>query len=209
MTRNGKIARLPREIREELNRRLDDGEQGVRVLGWLNGLPEVKKVLEEDFEGRAILPWNLTDWRKGGFAEWREQQERLALTKEFLTNGTEFGTVSPEVVKAVEIVTMAHYAAATQRSNCDPKEDPDKRFERLRKSLHDVGRFRRCEQAGKRLELEQKWLELEWQKSGKAKASRAAESFGNEIRSMTEEEKTQLLTELQMPENKESPGEKG
>lgn len=44
MTRNGKIARLPREIREELNRRLDDGEQGVRLVEWLNGLPEVKRI---------------------------------------------------------------------------------------------------------------------------------------------------------------------
>jgi len=28
MTRNGKIARLPLAIREELNRRLQEGEQG-------------------------------------------------------------------------------------------------------------------------------------------------------------------------------------
>ena len=39
-TRNGKIARLPLEIREQLNRRLDDGEQGQPDLDWLNALPE-------------------------------------------------------------------------------------------------------------------------------------------------------------------------
>jgi len=32
MTRVGKIARLPREIREQLNRRLQDGEPGKRLV---------------------------------------------------------------------------------------------------------------------------------------------------------------------------------
>ena len=32
MTRNGKIARLPRALRDELNRRLQDGQPGVRLV---------------------------------------------------------------------------------------------------------------------------------------------------------------------------------
>jgi hypothetical protein len=44
MARNGKIARLPRDIREELNRHLQKGEQGVSLLAWLNGLPQVKHI---------------------------------------------------------------------------------------------------------------------------------------------------------------------
>jgi hypothetical protein len=40
MTRNGKIARLPQEIREQVNRRLEDGEPGKQIAEWLNGLPE-------------------------------------------------------------------------------------------------------------------------------------------------------------------------
>ena len=45
ITRNGKIARLPRAIRDELNCRLADGEIGGRLVDWLNGLPEVQKIL--------------------------------------------------------------------------------------------------------------------------------------------------------------------
>ena len=82
MTRKGKIARLPRAIRDELNRRLDDGEQGVRLVEWLNGLPEVKKVLESDFEGRAITEDNLAEWKNGGFLDWQAQQETLSLVRE-------------------------------------------------------------------------------------------------------------------------------
>ena len=39
MTRHGKIARLPLEVREELNRRLENGEPGDRLVEWLNGMP--------------------------------------------------------------------------------------------------------------------------------------------------------------------------
>ena len=42
MTGNGKIARLPRAIRDELNRRMDDGQTGKELLPWLNGLPKSK-----------------------------------------------------------------------------------------------------------------------------------------------------------------------
>ena len=47
MTATGKIARLPQEIRDELNRRLRDGERGRRLVDWLNSLPETQRMLAE------------------------------------------------------------------------------------------------------------------------------------------------------------------
>ena len=41
MTRNGKIARLPRQVRDQLNRRLRDGQKGNQLAAWLNSLPKV------------------------------------------------------------------------------------------------------------------------------------------------------------------------
>ena len=66
MTRNGKIARLPREIRDELNRRLQKGEQGGPLLAWLNALPAVSAVLAQEFGSVAISKQNLCEWRTGG-----------------------------------------------------------------------------------------------------------------------------------------------
>ncbi len=40
-TRIGKIAGLPRAVRDPLNQRLHDVEPGHRLLEWLNALPEV------------------------------------------------------------------------------------------------------------------------------------------------------------------------
>src|SRR5712692_2570099 len=75
MTRNGKIARLPRSIRELLNRRLRDGESGKSLVDWLNSLTEVQKVLAEEFGGRPISEQNLSEWKQGGFEDWLRHQE--------------------------------------------------------------------------------------------------------------------------------------
>ena len=61
MTRLGKIARLPRAVREQLNHRLADGEMGKRLVEWLNTLPVVHAVLTAEFGGRAINEQNLSD----------------------------------------------------------------------------------------------------------------------------------------------------
>src|ERR1041384_5521545 len=78
MARNGKIARLPRDIREEVNRRLQDGEPGGPLLAWLNALPTVSAVMAREFGGCAISKQNLCEWRGGGFAEWQARQGTLA-----------------------------------------------------------------------------------------------------------------------------------
>jgi hypothetical protein len=73
--RNGKIARLPRDIRRRLNERLERSEESPQLLEWLNALPEVKKVLQKDFAGVPISPQNLSQWRQGGFQEWLARRD--------------------------------------------------------------------------------------------------------------------------------------
>jgi hypothetical protein len=74
MARVGKIARLPLETREELNRRLANGELGGSLLRWLNELPAARDMLEFCFDGAAITKQNLSEWRKGGFRECGQRQ---------------------------------------------------------------------------------------------------------------------------------------
>jgi len=74
MTRNGKIARLPNAIRNELNERLLDGERAVTLVAWLNGLPQVQAVMREVFEGRPVTEDNLSQWRNGGYLAWKAGQ---------------------------------------------------------------------------------------------------------------------------------------
>ena len=69
-TRTGKIARLPSAVREELNRRLDEGVSGKALVAWLNALPEVQAILRAQFGGQPINAVNLTKWRQGGYRDW-------------------------------------------------------------------------------------------------------------------------------------------
>ncbi len=76
-TRTGKIARLPRTIREELNLRLDNGEVGKSLVAWLNEQDDVQAVLAKYFAGNPVTEQNLSEWRQGGFQDWlREQSTR-------------------------------------------------------------------------------------------------------------------------------------
>lgn len=81
MARTGKIARLPLAVREELNLRLLDNENGQDILAWLNDLDVTKEVITRSFAGEPISDANLSLWRTGGFAEWLKEQEHVQEVK--------------------------------------------------------------------------------------------------------------------------------
>lgn len=68
--RTGKIARLPFEIRTEVNHNLRDGWQYQAIIGWL-----VEKGHAKDGD---LNEQNLTNWKNGGHQDWLKEQERLA-----------------------------------------------------------------------------------------------------------------------------------
>jgi len=74
-TRNGKIANLPNDIREQLNLRLLEGENGPELAAWLNALPEVQSILASQFNASPISEVNLTHWRQGGYLQWFTERE--------------------------------------------------------------------------------------------------------------------------------------
>ena len=83
MTRTGKIARLPRDLREQVNRRLDNGVEGKQIVEWLNTLPEVQSVIAAQFDGRPVNAPNLSHWKCGGYRDWLERREALDITRLF------------------------------------------------------------------------------------------------------------------------------
>lgn len=73
----GKIARLPKVIREKLNRRLDDNQPSLEILPWLNALPTVQRILAAQFNGAPINEQNLSNWRAIGYPRWLQKQDPL------------------------------------------------------------------------------------------------------------------------------------
>jgi hypothetical protein len=70
MKGNGKIAKLPDHIREELNTRLRNDEPIVRLVVWLNSLPEVQAALAQHFQGRPIKRQNVEEWKQNSYQKW-------------------------------------------------------------------------------------------------------------------------------------------
>jgi len=81
MARTGKIARLPLAIRDELNMRLLDNENGQTILAWLNAQPVVVERIQGDWKGEPVNDANLSMWRSGGFADWMGEQAHLQEVK--------------------------------------------------------------------------------------------------------------------------------
>src|SRR6266700_596529 len=91
MSHKGKIARLPLAIREQLNRRLQDGEIGRDLVVWLNSAPEVQAVLKAEFGERPVNEPNLSDWKAGGYEEWLVHQDTMEQVNQLVANAKELG----------------------------------------------------------------------------------------------------------------------
>ncbi len=166
MARNGKIARLSRDIREELNRRLQDGEPGGPLLAWLNALPQVTQALAKDFDGVAISKQNLSEWRAGGFAEWQARQEALVQARELTADATELAAATDgRLTDHLATVLAARYAAALAGWNGEVNEDFRRKLRALRGLCQDIVELRRGDHSGARLSMERERLEREREKS--------------------------------------------
>jgi len=166
MSRNGKVARLPRDIRDQFNRRMQEGEPGEPLLSWLNALPEVQAVLAGQFGGAAINKQNLSEWRSGGFAEWQARRETLADARELAADAAELecATVG-RLTDHLATLLAARYASLISRWDGQPTDELRQTLKVLRGLSQDIVALRRGDHSAARLQLEQDWLEEEREKT--------------------------------------------
>jgi hypothetical protein len=166
MSRTGKIARIPREIRAQLNRRLHDGEPARRLLDWLNALPEVQTVLQRDFDSRKINEPNLSDWKQAGYREWLVQQEAIAQVGELTANADELsGVARGRMSDHLATMLTARYATEFVAWSGDDGEELRRKVRVLRELCRDVVELRRGDHEAARLQIEQARLDRERDKN--------------------------------------------
>jgi hypothetical protein len=151
--RNGKIARLPREVREELNRRLQDGEQGASLAAWLNALPAVQAVVAAEFDGKPVREQNLSEWRKGGYRDWLGQQEAMDALRRLNADVVESREHTGELTDNVGLWLMMRYLAAARAKE---GEDGQLEWKTLREFCADFVALRRGDHSAARLVIESK-----------------------------------------------------
>src|SRR6266542_1509247 len=197
MTRTGKIARLPRSVRDELNRRLDEGEQGKKLVAWLNALPEVQAIVAAEFGGKIIREQNLSEWKQGGYRDWMVQQEALEIAERLGEDAAEWGRDDcAPLTDTVAHWLAARYAVATRRvAETGGREG----WRLLREMCGDVVELRKGDHSAERLRIERERLELEKAKSEeqiRQKLPELVKKFGTSCGSLSEEERAQRMREI-------------
>jgi hypothetical protein len=65
--RRGKVARLPKSARDQINQMLRDGASYTQILTRINSTPEFSNLL--------LSKHNLSRWKRGGYQDWLARQE--------------------------------------------------------------------------------------------------------------------------------------
>lgn len=175
MTRHGKIARLPHSIREQINRRLQNSDEGKQIVEWLNRLPKVRAVLKAEFDGQPVSEVNLSNWRLGGYRDWEAQQEALAAVRQFGADAAELTQAAGgQLADQLAVCLAARIALALQQLASDG-DDPATQLQRLRQLCLDLVALRKGDHNAEWLRIEREKLELDLKKYDDETADRRRE----------------------------------
>lgn len=176
MSRIGKIARLPREIRDQLNQRLQDGQSGRRLVNWLNSLPEVQQVLAADFDGRLLTEQNLSEWKAGGYLDWQARLETLAQSRELVANSCELAAATDgKLNEHLTTMLSARYAVALAEWDKQTTGTFQDKLRTLHSLCQDIVKLRRTDHFATRLSFEVKQHKDEEEKTDEEIISRFKE----------------------------------
>ena len=153
-TRLSKIARLPANIREELNRRLHDGELSRTILPWVNNLAQTKKVLRELFAGKPITHQNLSEWRRAGYQDWLFHQQRLDWFSHLTEQSTEIQQHDgcPDTFETMANIFLFEIGQALTLMKTT--KDPNQRCDRLQNLIREFARLQNAYNWSRRVELD-------------------------------------------------------
>ncbi len=175
MTRNGKIARLPKTIRDEINRRLQGGQEAKRIAEWLNTLPEAQAVIEGEFNGQRINETNLSNWKLGGYQEWEMQQEALEAVIRLGGDAAELSAAAGGALADQLAVCLTARIALALQAPVSEGDNPLAQLQRLRQLCGDLVALRKGDHNVQRLRLEREKLDLDLKKYDDEAAARKRE----------------------------------
>lgn len=148
----GKIQRAPLDVRNELCRRIENGELGPVVLPWLNGLAEVQRICREHFAGEEVSAKNLSDFRTGYYQKWLAERKTIARQRALSEQALEIVKSSGRNLSDA----AAALAAGRLLEAVDKLADDETPPEELIAAIHDL---RKGDLKGRELDLKAQALE--------------------------------------------------
>ena len=170
---NGKIANLPPEIRDELNYRISDGDEGIELVEWLNAKPEVAEVVNQLFDGIPFSEQNLSEWRKRGYQKWLAHHNAVDESNAVHDNSADIAATGIDPDKLLLTLTGA-YAEMSRNWMITPGEDMLYKLAVYMKLTDGVIALPRAELQKVRLEIARERLALLREK----RLSKSASSSG-------------------------------
>lgn len=152
MKDTGKIGRLPEEVREQLNGRLENGEESPGLVDWVNGLPTVQSVVAAE---------DMAEWMEGGYRDWVAQRRALQETQGLAVAVSALqGGGGQGLTGTLAQFLAAQYAVAARAMVRDAAGKPVE-LERLRALCRDVAQLQRGDQNSERLGLDRQRVGIE------------------------------------------------
>ncbi len=154
-SRTGKIARLPKFLRDEVNQRLADGEEGESLLKWLNKTVPCKEMLAEHFDGKPINKQNLSDWKQGGYQEWLRNQEARERVQLMVDQAQDLEGEAEGPTLADRLATVLTLQLIDMTRQLESIAEPGERWKQTKEILRELHRLRREDHHAQKLRLEQ------------------------------------------------------
>jgi hypothetical protein len=153
MTTTGKIDRLSRGIREQLNIRLRERAGDAEVAEWLRKLPEANA------ESKPFSKADVCAWRATGYRDWLMRQEAGESVAEMVAEADELkARLGDSVTDKLAGWLIPQYAAAARGELASLQGR--KRWQLLRSLCGELVALRRGDQLAERLRIKREYLDL-------------------------------------------------
>jgi hypothetical protein len=163
--RNGKIARLPRALRDRINQALYDRCPAKRLVQALNPMPEVKAVLAQYFNGRPLRPQNISEWKQGGYRDWLRHRQLLEQKRELTADAKDLSDTANGMADSLFGMLTLDYADLMMNGGSQTPEEFEKRRKKLSLVSQDISRMHRCHINTRRVEVQEGRLERDEEKT--------------------------------------------
>jgi hypothetical protein len=113
----------------------------------------VKAVLARSFGGNPVNAQNLSNWRQGGFQQWRKRRERAQFMEDWMMDADDLAQDNRGLGARLTAVLLAELAMAVQ-AVLPTLTEPGERCAKIMEYLRVLSRVQQQEQAEQRLEWE-------------------------------------------------------
>ena len=157
------------------------------VLDWLNGLPEVREIIEEDFGGVPVSKQNLSEWRAGGYREWLRHEGSLDVVRGLMERVDGVIAVADEEDLGDRLsVALSVELVKTTEALLSEKMTAKERWKLLQEILPHLAVLRRQDHRATRVRIDEERWERETERLDEKKIRRemAAEARAGEVERM-------------------------